>query len=129
MTPDRVGVWAGAVLGLAGVSTLLWRAGRGLARLIARVDEVVDDWRGSPERPGVPARPGVLERIAGIEERMCQLLDRVARVESQAAAIEHELHPNGGSSLRDAVNRVDARTARVDARTAQIASDVSPDTE
>lgn len=38
--------------------------------------------------------------------------ERCARVEQRVAAIEHELHPNGGTSLRD---RVDATAERVGA--------------
>ncbi|WP_326597740.1 hypothetical protein [Streptomyces sp. NBC_01803] len=115
MTIDRIGLYTGAGVGVLGLLTLAWQLVRGAVRIAARVDEVVDDWQGVPARPGVAARPGVLERISHIEERVCDVADRVGRVEAQ-------LRPNGGSSLRDAVNRVDARTA-------QIASDISPDTE
>jgi hypothetical protein len=47
----------------------------------------LEDWFGEPERPGVAAKPGVLLRLV---------------------KIERELRPNGGSSMRDAVNRVEA---------------------
>ncbi|MFJ2863669.1 hypothetical protein [Kitasatospora sp. NPDC087314] len=50
------------------------------------METFTEDWQGTPSRPGVPGRPGVMER-----------LDR----------IEHELHPNSGLSLRDAVNRIE----------------------
>ena len=34
----------------------------------------------------------------------------IERAESALALVERELRPNGGSTLRDAVNRIDART-------------------
>jgi hypothetical protein len=42
-------------------------------------------------------RPGVMER-----------LDRIERT---VGIVAHEVRPNGGSSMRDAVDRVDSRTA------------------
>ena len=46
----------------------------------------LEDWFGEPERPGVAAKPGVLLRLV---------------------KIERELKPNGGTSMRDAVNRME----------------------
>ncbi|MFD0496842.1 hypothetical protein [Streptomyces rhizosphaericus] len=37
-------------------------------------------------------------------------MQRLDAIEQQLAAVEHELHPNSGTSLRDAVDRVDERT-------------------
>ncbi|MFD4659351.1 hypothetical protein ACFWP2_27400 [Kitasatospora sp. NPDC058444] len=97
---DDILLWAGAVITLSAALGLLWRATRGARRLAQRVEDVVDDWTGVPDRPGVPGRPGVMTRLDKIEHRI--------------AAVEHELHPNSGSSLRDAVDRVDQRTAHLD---------------
>ena len=99
MAVDTLVVWCLAVLAVAAALGLLWRMTRGVRRIVARVDEVVDDWQGIPGRPGVPARPGVMERLDGIEGRLQN--------------VEHELHPNSGQSLRDAVDRVDVRTRRL----------------
>lgn len=57
-----------------------------------RIESFLADWAGSPERPGVPARPGVLWRLYAIESRV----DR----------IERELKPNGGGSMYDKVDRI-----------------------
>jgi hypothetical protein len=70
---------------------------RRLRSIARRVDEFIDDWRGVPGRPGVDARPGVMERLGTIEQRV--------------GIVVHEVRPNGGASLRDAVHRVDCRTA------------------
>ncbi|MGW1127447.1 hypothetical protein [Streptomyces sp. NPDC002526] len=91
---DVVVIWCVAAAAVAAALGLLWRMTRGVRRIVLRVDEFVDDWNGVPGRPGVPERPGVMARLDGIEERL--------------GSVEHELHPNSGSSLRDAVDRVDA---------------------
>jgi hypothetical protein len=94
---DHLVTWSVAVAAVVGLVAMVWRAARGIAR---RLDHLLDDWAGEPARPGVPARPGLVERIARIEDRQLQQGARLA-------AIEHELHPNSGSSLRDAVDRVE----------------------
>ncbi|MFE9834088.1 hypothetical protein ACFYP4_02895 [Streptomyces sp. NPDC005551] len=72
---------------MAGGLTLAWRFLRLIRSVAKRVDEFMDDWNGIPERPGHEARPGVMSRLNWIE---------------------HELKPNSGSSLRDAVNRIES---------------------
>lgn len=74
---------AGAIVALGAAATVLWKLGRGVVRLLRQVRTFLEDWNGEPERPGVPARPGVLERL----ERL-----------------DAQVHPNSGSSLRDAVD-------------------------
>ncbi|WP_439082045.1 hypothetical protein [Streptomyces sp. WL006] len=96
---DAVLVWGGAVSVVATLGTVAWRAARGAIRLGRRVDHFMDDWTGEEERPGVPARPGVIERVSGIEERLSR--------------VEHELYPNSGGSLRDAVDLANERLARL----------------
>lgn len=101
---DTVLVWGGALSLTAGVLTLAWRGIRGGVRLGRRVDEFIDDWQGEPPRPGVPARPGVMERMGGLETRM-------GGVEDDLQRIKHELYPNSGGSLRDAVDLANQRLA------------------
>ncbi|WP_413808095.1 hypothetical protein [Streptomyces sp. OE57] len=101
---DTVLVWGGAVSLAGGLVTVAWRGVRGVVRLGRRVDEFIDDWQGEPSRPGVPARPGVMERMVGLEGRMGVLEEGLARV-------MHELYPNSGESLRDAVDLANARLA------------------
>ncbi|TQE35484.1 hypothetical protein [Streptomyces ipomoeae] len=93
---DGLVIWSLAAVAIAGLIALVWRLARGVWRLADRMDDLADDWNGTPERPGTPARPGVMARLLRIEERV--------------AAVEHELRPNSGRSLRDAVDRVDRRT-------------------
>ncbi|MEU1784814.1 hypothetical protein ABZ553_02545 [Streptomyces sparsogenes] len=96
---DTALVWGGAASALAAVGTAVWRGFRGAHRLGRRVNEFMDDWAGEEARPGVPGRPGVMERVSVIEERLQR--------------VEHELYPNSGGSLRDAVDLVDERLARL----------------
>ncbi|MFI6861795.1 hypothetical protein ACIBKZ_18165 [Streptomyces sp. NPDC050421] len=91
---DVVVIWSVAAAAVAAGLGLLWRMTRGVRRIVTRVDQFVDDWNGTMPRPGVSGRPGVMSRLDGIEERL--------------GRVEHELHPNSGSSLRDAVDRVEA---------------------
>lgn len=101
---DTVLVWGGAASLLAGVVAVGWRLARGLVRFGRRVDQFIDDWQGEEARPGVPGRPGVMERMGGLEDRMGVLEDGFARV-------SHELYPNSGESLRDAVDLANRRLA------------------
>jgi hypothetical protein len=108
---DTVLVWGGAVSLTAGLVTLAWRAVRGGVRLGRRVDEFIDDWRGEPERPGVSPRPGVMERMAGLEANMAGLESKVTGMDGDLQRIKHELYPNSGGSLRDAVDLANHRLA------------------
>jgi len=54
---------------------------------------------GNLAGPGVLPRSGVMERLAWFEDRLTR--------------VEHELHPNSGQSLRDAVDRANLRLTRI----------------
>ncbi|WP_200302215.1 hypothetical protein [Streptomyces adelaidensis] len=100
---DVIVIWSVAAVAVAGLAALAWRTFRGVRRIVDRMDDLVDDWHGVPERPGVPGRLGVMARLRQIEVRL--------------TSVEHELQPNSGRSLRDAVDRVDARTRTLTADT------------
>jgi hypothetical protein len=76
-----VAPWLGAFLVLGAAVGFLVKTFGPFAK---KVGQFLDDWAGEEERPGVPAKRGVMQRLADIE---------------------HELHPNSGGSLRDAVDR------------------------
>jgi hypothetical protein len=72
--------------GMAGAMGLAW------TRVIRPIQYIAEDWKGEPARPedGYPGRPSMGLRMARLEA---------------------EMHPNHGSSLRDAVNRLEANMA------------------
>lgn len=64
-----------------------WRALRWVVRMVRLSIRAFEDIVGSPERPGV--------------------IDRLAVLEEKAASMHYELHPNGGRSMRDSVDRLE----------------------
>jgi hypothetical protein len=96
---DAALVWATVATVVISLGTGLWRFVRAAVRIGRRVNQFFDDWYGQEGRPGVPARPGVLARVQGIEARM--------------QGVHHELQPNSGESLRDAVDLVNCQLARM----------------
>jgi hypothetical protein len=58
-------------------------------------EHFMEDWFGEEDRPGVPGREGVMQRLLNIEL---------------------EVKPNGGGSIKDAVNRIEAKVQKVDDR-------------
>ncbi|MFI7282383.1 hypothetical protein ACIBOV_19205 [Micromonospora chersina] len=95
MTLER---WAaaGVVLGaILSALTLAMVVSRPLRRLARQNEEFRQDWYGVPARPGHDAVPGVPERLRRIET---------------------ELHPNGGGTLRDAVDDAESRLKEVGSR-------------
>jgi hypothetical protein len=87
--------WAGAIVLFGGAIAAIVTALRWASRHARRISEFLDDWAGEPARHGVDERPGVLARLH---------------------AIEREVTPNGGQSLRDAVTRVEASLTTLDGR-------------
>lgn len=57
---------------------------------------MVEEWNGDPGQPsrGIPPRPGALERITALE--------------ANTGVVRSAVTKNGGSSMADAVNRIEA---------------------
>ena len=95
-----------AIAWLATLLTALGVIGRYIVRPVSRtvrkLERLVDDWQGTEARPGVPARPGVMERLTAQDEAI--------------SAVRQQVLPNGGSSLRDAVDQTRARVEDMDGR-------------
>ena len=83
-------VWVIFLLGAIGGLYKMWRILRPIAK---KVDEFFDDWNGEKERPGVPGRRGVMERLD---------------------TIEHEVTFNNGSSVKDSAQRTEKSVARIE---------------
>lgn len=93
---------AGSIALVGGASWVL----RKLHRFSSRFDEFMEDWNGVEARPGVPHRPGVMERLSQQDDALRCINDRVV-------AVEAEVNPNSGKSMRDIVHRVDGNLKHI----------------
>lgn len=82
-------------------------AGRKLSRVI---DELV----GEPAEYNRPAKPGLVEKVDGLVEGQAVVVetqgehtDELAKLRAEIETVKHELFPNSGLSLRDAVDRLE----------------------
>lgn len=96
-----------AVVG-TGVAVLggLYAVTRSSLRASRRMDQFREDWEGQPGRKGFDPVPGVPERLQQVEQVTQELRDLVREAVKQ-------LQPNGGSSARDAINRVELDVKRL----------------
>jgi len=75
-----------------------------------------DDFLGEEGRPGVPPRPGFSERMTKMEDCVNKVNDRLDNIEEKIQSIDVELQPNSGSSMRDAINRIEKRIEELESR-------------
>jgi len=71
------------------------------------MNHFLQDWNGEPDRKGVPARPGVMQRLQTIDESGTRTDLWMEKYGPIIDKLDHEMHPNGGGSLADAVNRTE----------------------
>lgn len=64
-------------------------------KIFRKIDQVWVDFIGTPGRPGVKRQPGVMERLATLEEMRSMVKD-----------VHHELAENSGSTVRDKVDQI-----------------------
>lgn len=80
--------WLDTVLVWCTVATILFGAYKVFAEMVLpklrRIDQFLDDWNGQAERPGVPRRSGVMERLDQLEHNGgTSIKDQVARIEDK----------------------------------------------
>ena len=96
MVDQTILTWAAAILAVGGALTMIWKfISPILKRIRAMMDSLdlfIKDWAGEEERPGHERIPGVMERLQKIEE---------------------ELKHNGGSSIKDAVKRIETTQSKI----------------
>jgi hypothetical protein len=83
---------------LAATVTAIGVIGVGVHKAVAltkRFIHFLDDYFGEEERPGFDGRAGLQERLRIIE--------------MQVESISYEMKPNSGSSIKDAINRIEKR--------------------
>lgn len=96
---DIISVWP-ALGAIAVFAFIISWISKYIRPIYKKIDTAMDDFNGRPARPGVPAQPGMMERFQTIEGwalKYGPIIDR----------LDHEMHPNGGGSLADAVNRTE----------------------
>jgi hypothetical protein len=89
------------IVGVLTILTVVLAAGRWTVRRYLEPNRrMVDEWTGDPGQPakGIPPRLGALERITTLERSMGTVTGAVTK--------------NGGSSMLDAVNRIEANTGK-----------------
>lgn len=88
----------------------------------------INDVAGEPARPGVPARPGLVEsvsllradvsevratqatqgeKLTAVEKSLTRQGEALAAQGEKVDKVHHELHPNSGMSVRDAIDRLE----------------------
>lgn len=84
-----------SIAGTLGGLTVIVVTGGKISKLTKRFIHFLDDYFGEEARPGFPGRPGMQERLRKIEEDVDH--------------ISYEMKPNSGSSIKDAINRIEKR--------------------
>ena len=90
-TATIVGIIVGAIA-ISGFLIGLWR---NIAKVTKKLDLFWEDWNGEEARPGRDKTPGVMERLN---------------------KIDGELKHNGGSTMKDAVKRIEQKLDRIEER-------------
>ncbi|GAA1026807.1 hypothetical protein GCM10009557_05800 [Virgisporangium ochraceum] len=85
---------AGAIGAIGGALAAIGASARWVRNRWRPVAAFLEDWNGRPGRPGHDEVPGIPARLRVLEQSV--------------ATIRHEVTPNSGGSLKDAVDRIDA---------------------
>ena len=110
---DIISVWPalGAFCLLGFIGAVAWKYPRPPTK---GIEHFLEDWNGEPARPGVPARPGMMQRVANIETSQKNTATHQIKTDTWLEKygpiidkLNHEMHPNSGSSMADAVNRTE----------------------
>lgn len=99
MDNNLVLTWAASIIAVGGAVSVLWKVINPLfktfKRLTASLELFMKDWFGEAGDVLHPPVPGMLERMRSVEA---------------------ELKHNGGSSIKDAVRRIENKLEEIDAR-------------
>jgi hypothetical protein len=96
---SEVTMWATTIIAIGGAVGVIWTLTRPILKktrsLLESLTNFVKDWEGEDASAGRDAVPGVMERLN---------------------RIDGELKHNGGSSMKDAVKRIEKKLAQIDER-------------
>lgn len=79
---------------LGGITVIVVTAAK-ISKSIKRFIHFLDDYFGEEARPGFEGRPGMQERLR--------------KIENEVEHISYEMKPNSGTSIKDAINRIEKR--------------------
>jgi hypothetical protein len=99
--------WVAALVTLttAVVGLVYWLM-RTIWHLFQQLDEFFEDWKGRAATPGHPARPGVMERLAALEDSLGLVNKRLDSQDSDLNTIKAEVTFNSGHSIKDTVRDI-----------------------
>ena len=99
MTLEQIQMWAAFIVVLAAAIGVLWKLFSPLVKktkhLLDSLSRFTVDWFGEEAAPGRDAVPGVMERLNNIDG---------------------ELKHNGGSTMKDAIKRIENKLKVIDSR-------------
>ena len=96
MTNDFLMMLAATITAIGVISVGLHKA----TKLVKRFIHFLDDYFGEEERPGFEGRPGMQERLKFMEDEI--------------ACISFEMRPNHGTSIKDAIGRIEDRLNKLE---------------
>lgn len=100
ISTEQITAALAAVAGAVTSASVLWmKVVKPMRVLMSRAETFWSDWSGIPDRPGVPGRRGMMERMASNE--------------AAVAIISHEVQTNSGGSLKDAVRSTQTAVAEL----------------
>lgn len=97
---------------LVALTVLIWVIVK-LYPTVKKIIDFADDVAGEGARPGVAARPGLMERMSNFESQQNDIKQKLNTV-------HHELFPNSGKSLRDQTNRIEEKLNADDERLIEV---------
>lgn len=103
------GVTLGDVLVWGTVAASVFAVFRWLIPFARKLVHFLDDVAGEDARPGVAARPGLMERLSIVEEKQDEQSVSMAKQSAALAVVQHEVTTNHGSSLKDAVKKLERK--------------------
>jgi len=99
MTIEQIQMWAGLVVVVAAAVAVIWKLFSPLFKktrhLLDSLSRFTVDWFGEEAAPGRDRVPGVMERLNNIDG---------------------ELKHNGGSTMKDAIKRIENKLKVIDSR-------------
>jgi hypothetical protein len=108
-------VWAEIVAGaalmlLGGIVAFVRVSAKRTKATVRMTGQMLEDWRGVEPRPGVPGRPGVMERLQTGDEHFQQIDGQLAEVTGRLDSIEEKVDhlaseiPANGMKLADKID-------------------------